>query len=1013
MKRISLIANTGIQYYRFRTNIDRDSAKKSKIHFFEKWADDEDDYVPYILFQVNDNDGERLFLKQTLIQKGFIGANGNLLPDVDLSELKAFDTETHKNYETDGINRIIKSFENNWIPIPLFKNNYITDPEFGPVDWARIFIKSTDSQDYKEIIIAIDTSCSKSLDRKISPLLNDNPDENIFSLCTSEEMLSNYLSKHHDCKWVDDTIKFIYYSKQKELQEQRPFTRYAAEYISFIKWLSTIIDFPEVQIYGENTEPIGVDLVIDVGNSKTCALLFENPDETKIDFTKAKYLNLQNQSNPFIVHSESFSMNLVFKEFDLAKIPSENYHNNKFKYGSMLRIGPEAEWLMSKSSLDLSIGRELNTFNSSPKRYLWDSSPSSAPWDFYPQKQPYTTQYVFVPGISEQLKVDGSLRKNEADSVFGTTPNFSRKSLMSLVFLEIMNQANRQINSFEFRQEHGNLVKPRRINRIIASCPTGMIQEEQLFLRQSIVEGCTMHERFKDFAKTGKLDLNAKVYTPDVVPTVADLKLSMEDWERKRDWMYDEATSCQLVYLNALISHKFDNNLTLAFESISGKAISGTKKTITVGSVDMGAGTTDLMICKYVGEEKDMNEVVADPLFWESFKLAGDDLVKEIIQQVILEGEITNDSDNDCKGVISNHAKKSGIHNIQALLNSFVGIDSNHIGHKGKMTRKLFMHQIALPIAYKYLEHAKENKDDIVIGYSEIFDFNQPSKSILDSFNKHFGFPFEDLKWRLSKKRVYEISHGIFEPLVKQISLLLSNYNCDVVVLSGRPFGLESLENLFLKYYSVNPSKLINLNNYWIGKWYPFADQNGFIKDPKSIVAVGCLIAAMSSNLNRNKGFKLNTELLKRKLVSTADNIYVKKDSRETKILDKRKNEAEITITQIPTILTYKRIDSKNYPSSTLISINFNDQFINDHRVVPNDNSKSLSAIKSNIMTKLPLKIFISREMESSKEKLIIENIENIDGNTVEKNLFRLQWQTLGETGVHWLDSGEFYLNIN
>lgn len=70
-------------------------------------------------------------------------------------------------------------------------------------------------------------------------------------------------------------------------------------------------------------------------------------------------------------------------------------------------------------------------------------------------------------------------------------------------------------------------------------------------------------------------------------------------------------------------------------------------------------------------ENKTIN-IKPDPLYWDSFKLAGDDLLKEIIQQIIIEGIITSESDKDCTGVIENYAKSKGIDNVSEKLNGFL-----------------------------------------------------------------------------------------------------------------------------------------------------------------------------------------------------------------------------------------------------------------------------------------------------------------------------------------------------
>ncbi|MBK8369770.1 MAG: virulence factor SrfB [Saprospiraceae bacterium] len=67
-----------------------------------------------------------------------------------------------------------------------------------------------------------------------------------------------------------------------------------------------------------------------------------------------------------------------------------------------------------------------------------------------------------------------------------------------------------------------------------------------------------------------------------------------------------------------------------------------TKKSLTVGSVDIGAGTTDVMIAAYKYQDDfDQCTISPVPLFWESFYFAGDDLMKRLVQLLIIEGRNT------------------------------------------------------------------------------------------------------------------------------------------------------------------------------------------------------------------------------------------------------------------------------------------------------------------------------------------------------------------------------------
>ena len=85
--------------------------------------------------------------------------------------------------------------------------------------------------------------------------------------------------------------------------------------------------------------------------------------------------------------------------------------------------------------------------------------------------------------------------------------------------------------------------------------------------------------------------------------------------------------------------------------------------------------------------------------------------------------------------------------------------------------------------------------------------------------------------------------------LLKKISVALAEYGCDIVLLSGRPCSLKPIEDIFLKYYPVNPNRLKVLNDYRVGRWYPFQDGNGFFENQKSVVAVGALVGYICSEL--------------------------------------------------------------------------------------------------------------------------------------------------------------------
>ncbi len=91
-------------------------------------------------------------------------------------------------------------------------------------------------------------------------------------------------------------------------------------------------------------------------------------------------------------------------------------------------------------------------------------------------------------------------------------------------------------------------------------------------------------------------------------------------------------------------------------------------------------------------------------------------------------------------------------------------------------------------------------KNDDKLKFEEIIGKPFVNKDLINYFEKHFGFDFLDIKWTIQPKKVDQIVASVFDGLVKQLSIVLNHYNCDYIVLSGKPSSLNSTENLFVKY---------------------------------------------------------------------------------------------------------------------------------------------------------------------------------------------------------------------
>jgi hypothetical protein len=189
------------------------------------------------------------------------------------------------------------------------------------------------------------------------------------------------------------------------------------------------------------------------------------------------------------------------------------------------------------------------------------------------------------------------------------------------------------------------------------------------------------------------------------------------------------------------------------------------------------------------------------------------------------------------------------------------------------------------------------------------------------------------------------------------------------------------------------------------------------VEDPKTMVSVGAIIALMAGKLNKINDLKLDTELIKQKLISTADNIVKRNHNTKETILTPKKNENTVVVNALPFQFGYAKFISKNYPVSDLYSININHLEISNTVKIrfPNKDQvfyeQQISIEKNKIFQNLPLRITLSRDIDESKEQLKIESVEDNEGNDKSNKFFKLNYQTLDNENGYWLDTCEFILN--
>ena len=373
--------------------------------------------------------------------------------------------------------------------------------------------------------------------------------------------------------------------------------------------------------------------------------------------------------------------------------------------------------------------------------------------------------------------------------------------------------------------------------------------------------------------------------------------------------------------------------------------------------------------------------------------------------------------------MVSNKLYRIGADNITAKLADFFYQDNARMSFWRRKVRKDFNLQISVPIALKYLEEARKQTPKTTFVWSDIFCDLQPSKFLLDEFYNHFGFKIEEVEWTFNLEDINSIIISQFDDLLRKVAAVMTAYKCDIVILSGRPTSLKQIENLFLKYYPVSPNRLKILNDYRVGRWYPFQNGDGYFTSQKSIVAVGALLGYIASNMGGYEGLSFDLSELKEKLLPTTEYFGIMNSNTNemtTPFITPKQNRAAVVINDLPIKIGARQLDSSSYPSRAIYKLDFNDEkielyFAKKGIIDSLEVQQELTKFKQNVRMRMPLTFEICREDYSiDKEKLILEDVmdRNKDSDGLQTQFFSLQIQSLSEDEDFWLDSGAFNLSI-
>lgn len=924
----------------------------------------------------------------------------------------------------DGHSRI-PAFElllGKWLPVPMYRKEIDGVTSSSPLAWCRMKMQHLGDgvkkgyQRYR-LIWAFDTQMGEDAWSVLRPYVSEE-DNGVceYTLCNKVDLLFEFLSSSEEFHSFSDYIaSLLGIDVEKENN-----SKYKAFYIYFLNFIRLSGASPEISLHNNTKKEINVDLVLDIGNSRTCGILFEEGE-----FTKGKMLELRDLSEPYRYYeNKTFDMRVVFRKADFGN--DIVLDEEMFQWKSFVRIGEEAKRLVYRSLEEEGLSEKTTNY-SSPKRYLWDTKEFEGQWEnLVTTEDPFNvllSNDISVPTLSRLFEKNGAYKPDTSNvgiiDFDQSEHHYSRSSLMTFAFIEIFQHAISQVNSIRYREKWGNVDIRRNIRNVIVTCPTAMPLAEQIKLRE-----CAYNAFHSLTICYPTLEMPVITPSPEALKVI-DPYAPIND----KVWKYDEASCCQLVYLYAEIAQRYSGEVQKFFQlkgHVRPELVEQgySDKALTIGTVDIGAGTTDIMICSYQYEGHGACKITPEPLFWDSFYLAGDDILRNIVQNIVIEGKehgianlgdisaalttrILSMSDDELQALpcLDNIVYKTKVRDIcltingeekrnkkivfaSNLIHDFFGNDSSMMGYKDRRCRTDFNTQISVPIAQKMLELLRTHRPSKLYTFEELFSEIKPADYLLNYFEHHFGFRFEDLNWRFDPIEIANIVKSTMEPLMKQLALVFYSQHCDIIVLAGRPTSLDAITELFIKYIPTSPDKLIRLNDYRVGNFFPTADGQGYFYDQKAIVAVGGMIGFMASRAGL-RGLVIDFDKMIQKMSSTA-NYFGEYNSRRRQVpqtlLSPTTTSATLTLAVFPAFLGCRQLDSVIYQARPMYAI-------------------------YNHGTAGTLEVRISRSFHDNKEVLSIEEATDKEFRNRKEDLELIQ-QSLVDDGKHWLDKGEFELTI-
>lgn len=905
------------------------------------------------------------------------------------------------------VDESVKLLNRVWIPVPVLRTQPGGLFAEGPLTWARARLVSVEGEDPDKnshrVTLAFDTS-----------VFDDNIGTQYLAPTRADVQAgATYAFAHRgnemgwftELPWIEGWIRELFTDgadarlklPPEDIESELEKLSHQAHYLNLLALIGKHAALPTITLLsnapGDVDKAIEVDMVLDVGNSRTCGILIEKHAQQSQEVPTDKYeLELRDLTAPERLYADPFESRVEFAQAAFGKDnwARQSGRPDAFMWPTIARVGREAARLASHRR-----GTEGATGISSPKRYLWDEDQFDTGWRlnsaFTPTDdiEPRATGAPFSNLINQLGEALYQLPEEERIPVF--VPRYSRSAMMTFMLAEVLVQALCQINSAAQRQKMPNSNFARHLKSINLTVPPSMPKPEREIFA----------ERMR--AAVG-LVWKAMGWHPEDAPVSDDGATAWPPFPKVLV-QWDESTCAQIVYLFTETKMNFAGRPDEFFKAAARTRPGTASNKLTVASIDIGGGTTDLVINDYILKGQGSN-VPIEPRqrFRDGFKVAGDDILLQVIQRTVVPA-------------LATALREAGLAAPESLLSRLIGADPVDV--QQAVLRQQLALQVMYPAGLRVLKEFELYDPVIGAGMRQftlgqlLSEVDHPTAKVLAYFARGVrdetrgaidDFDLLSVPVPLDLGAIYNMFIAnkleICGPL-RALCEIVYQYDCDVLLLTGRPSRLPGVQSLFRALLPLPPDRIIKLHEYRTKNWYPFHRQ-GRIDDPKTTAAVGAMLCVLGQG--RLTNFVLLADRLKPystvKYIGHVDQDGIIKSNEvfySEVDLDNEEYmlpEAQFDMHTIMKI-GFRQLATERWTASYLYLLDF-----------ANDEARERVFGKT-------LKIQLEKERGKGVERFKVARIETDDGRSLSRSTVRLRLNTLSNYGVsgntYWLDSGSVY----